>query len=107
MSIGLKRPFTADEQECCKISEARFCEHSSLVTKAQECPLCDRATIVHPHSNPQDDLYPRYCIHCAEEFPSDDLRVITFEHNPYEQDEDGGLCCICFACLREEDESSK
>lgn len=53
------------------------------------------------------DLYPRYCIHCAEEFPSDDLRVITFEHNPYEQDEDGGLHCICLACLREEDESSK
>lgn len=100
MSIGLKRPFTKDEQECCELQHARFCQACECVTKLEQCFLCDSPTIPHPELS---EAGPRYCLHCADEFPVDQLRVITFEHNPYEQDEDGGINTICLKCLAKED----
>lgn len=100
MSIGLKRPFTAEEQECCEVPHARLCPSCKCVTKLEKCFRCDTPTIPHPELSEQG---PRYCLHCADEFPVEQLWVITFEHNPYEQDEDGGINTICVKCLAKED----
>lgn len=81
------------------IPEARLCQECERVTKSLTCPLCNRDTIRHPEI---EEDHPRYCLHCADEFPDSELRVITFEHNPYEQCDDGSMNCICVKCLANE-----
>lgn len=80
----------------CKIQETRLCEHCRAVTERQECPRCEAATIEHPdRHNPEQ----RYCIDCAEPFLADELRVNTWSFRPYDQDEDGDICCSCRPCI--------
>lgn len=95
MSIGLKRPFTDEERECCEVPLARLCESCQNVTKLERCFACDATTVPHPEILEQ----PKYCIRCGDQQPDERLRVITFENNPYEQDGEGGLCCSCLNCL--------
>jgi hypothetical protein len=83
---------------CCLITEARSCVFCELVTKALTCPLCEVSTVPHPEIQEKDQ---RYCVRCAEPFPDGDLRVITWEHDPYTQDGEGGMVCTCLKCLKE------
>lgn len=83
-----------------KISEARICRScSNLVTGDLRCPLCDKPTAAHPD---QKDI-EGYCQHCTDKFAAQDLTVVTWDEDPYWQDEEGDLHLICEGCREREE----
>lgn len=75
--------------------DARFCPACQTVAGNPTCPECNRPT--EPHRQACNSI--GYCFHCADEFPTQDLFVITHQRDPYIQDEDGDIVSACGPCL--------
>lgn len=76
--------------------QARICRDcSNLVTIDAQCPLCDEKTEQHPE---REEI--GYCQGCAGgPFPIDKLHLVTWNEDPYVQDEDGDLYFLCPRCV--------
>jgi hypothetical protein len=81
-------------------TEAKLCDACKLVTAKEDCPLCGRGTREHPASEETEG----YCLYCSEPFQAVDLVVITWEHDPYFQMDDGDMATACRECFEREDE---
>lgn len=97
MAVGIKKSALVGIP--CKIEEARLCPECVIVTERETCPLCERlATVPHPEVAACLKRNYDFCVGCGGEFPSDQLRVLTWSFSPYDQSE-GDLVCQCRECL--------
>jgi hypothetical protein len=81
------------------ISAANLCRNCGIVTAHAKCPNCTGDVIPHPERG----FPPPYCVKCANRFPLEKLRVITWEADPYTQLDDGDLILACVPCLNREE----
>lgn len=81
-------------------TDARLCGVCNVVTAKADCPLCGKRTRKHPQSVQMEG----YCLHCSEPFPAGELVVITWEHDPYMQMDDGDMATACRPCFVQADE---
>lgn len=82
------------------VNEVFRCESCQIVTAHNPCQQCTSPTIPHPEQQETEG----YCLHCGDgPFPVSELRVVTWEMDPYYQDPEGSdLTWFCKACVEKE-----
>lgn len=76
---------------------ARLCgDCNNLVTTENQCPSCQKPTIVNPFT---EGLSQSYCVDCADgPIEIEQMHLVTWDEDPHTQFDDGDIVTVCKQC---------